>query len=176
MNDKPVNDPKSDLIARMESLSNRSTGVSCRDFPHILKEMKDVTASEWKQVVYFASEQWSFWQAEWLFSPAHSPNTTAKAETEEWRLISRACSDALVEQNPDVRGPLERQQGLTLLRHSLKRRVDYDKTRPLSRLAANVLSRMSFGLNRIGFKSIAERLYSRSLYPKGTLGRTSESL
>jgi len=174
MNDKPVIDPKSDLIARMESLSKGSEGVSYRDFEHLLREMENVSVPQLKQVVYFASDQLGFWEAEWLFSPADSPNTIAAAETEGWRLICRSCTDALVKNVPDVRRPLEQQQNLTLLRHAIKRRVDYDKTRPLSRLAANVLGRMSFGLNKLGFEGIAKRLYSRGLYPKGTVGRTSE--
>lgn len=173
MNDKPVIDPKSDPIARMESLSRGSAGVSHRDFERLLKEMGNVSVPHLNQVVSFASEQLGFWQAEWLFSSAHNPNTIAAAETEGWRLIYRACSDTLVDHVPEVREQLERKHNLTLARHAVERKVDYGKARPLSRLAANVFSRMSFVLNKLGFESAAMRLYSRGLYPKGTVGRTS---
>ena len=174
MDDKTVHDNESDFIARMGSLSKESSGVSFRDFEALLKEGGSLSVQHMKQVVYFASEQLGFWQAEWLFSPADSPNTIASAEAEGWRLIYRACSDALLGQVSEVREQLEHKHNLTLARHCMERNVDYNKTRPLSRLAVNVFSRMSIGINKLGFESIAMQLYSRSLYPKGTVGRIKE--
>ena len=124
MDDKTVTGPESDFIARMESFSKESRGVSYRDFERLLKEGGNLSLQHMNQVVYFASDQLGFWLAEWLFSPAHSPNTIASAETAGWRIIYRACSDELVKNVPNVGGPLEQQQNLALLGHAIKRRVD----------------------------------------------------
>jgi hypothetical protein len=50
MDDKPVIEPKSDLIGRMESLSKGSEGVSYRDFEDLLREMENVSVAQLKQV------------------------------------------------------------------------------------------------------------------------------
>jgi len=165
---------KGDLIARMGFLSNGSSGVLCRDFERALKEMGSVTISEWGQIVTFATNQLGFWEAEWLFSPAHCPNSLAAGEIDAWRLLWHVCADELVKKVPEVKEHLENQKSLILLRHSLQRRVNYNKTRPLEKVFAIVLAKTSFALKKLGFTSIAQNLYGRSLYPKGTVGRTSE--
>jgi hypothetical protein len=70
-----------------------------------------------KQVAFFASDQLGFWRGKWFFSPAHSPNTIARVGTVGWRLIFRACSDALVERVPEVRGQLKCRHNLILVQH-----------------------------------------------------------
>jgi hypothetical protein len=166
--------PKGNLIARMGFLSNGSAGVLCQDFERALKEMGNVTISEWGQVVTFATDQLGFWEAEWLFSPAHCPNNFAAAEIDAWRLLWHVCADELVKKVPEVKDQLENQKSLILLRHSFQRRVNYNKTRPLEKVFAIVLAKISFAFKKLGLISIAQKLYGRSLYPKGTVGRTSE--
>ena len=164
---------RDDLIARMGFLSNGRPGVFCRDFERALKEMGNVTISEWGQVVTFVTDQLGFWEAEWLFSPAHCPNNLAAAEIDAWRLLWHVCADELVRKVPEVKEQLENQKSLILLRHSIQQRVDYNKTRPLARLFAIVFAKTSFALNKLGLASIAQKLYGCSIYPKRTVGRTS---
>jgi hypothetical protein len=164
-----------DITARLRSLANGSKGVSHRDFERVLKEMGNVTISELKEVVTFATDQLGFWRVEWLFSPANCPNTLAEAEIDGWRPLLDVCTDELVKRVPNVKDLLENQRELCLLQHIMQLRIDYNETRPLERLFAIVLSKTSIALNKVGFKSIAEMLYSYSLYPKGTVSRASLS-
>src|SRR3990172_8916324 len=100
---------KGDLIARMGFLSNGRSGVFCRDFERVLKEMGNVTISEWGQVVTFATDQLGFWESEWLFSSAHCPNNLAVAEIDAWRLLWHVCADELAKKVPEVKEQLENQ-------------------------------------------------------------------
>jgi len=162
-----------DITARMRNLSNGTKGVPLRDFERVIGELGDITVSELKEVVYFATEQFGFWEAEWLFSPAHRPNTVAQAEIDGWKLVCRVLTEELVKKVPEVRELSEKRQTQILLRHSLERRINYNKTKPLERLFALVFSTISIALYRLGFTSIAQKLYSYSLYPKGTVGRAN---
>jgi len=162
-----------DITACMRNLSNGTKGVSYQDFERVVREMGDITVSELKEVVTFATDQFGFWQTEWLFSPANSPNAVAATEIDGWKLLCRVFTEKLVKKVPEVKGLLDRQQSLTLLQHNIERRVSYNKTRPLERLFTLVLAKTSFALNKIGFASIAQKLYECSLYPKGTVGRAN---
>jgi hypothetical protein len=170
MNDEPGSE--CDLLAQLESLMNRSIGVSYRDFEGLLREGNaSITVSHWHQVLNFACDQMGFWEAEWFFSPAHSPNTVAKIEMEGWRILWQVIFDILVENVPETKDLLEREQQLRLFEHSLRRGVEYNKTRPLRKLTASVLSQGSFVFKKVGFHSIARNLYAWCLYPKGTVAR-----
>jgi len=171
MNDDPSADR--DFLARLESLTNRHTGVPYRDFASLLKELgnSSMPVSDLHQVLNFTSDQLGLWEAQWLFSPAHSPNTLAKTEAEGWRILWQALFDSLAEKVPDTRALLEREQQLRLLHHSLERGVEFNKTRPLRKVTAIVLSQVSFVLNKIGLHGIARNLYAWGLYPKGTVAR-----
>ncbi len=170
MNDEPA--PESDLLVRLESLTNRSMGVSYRDFERLLREGNaSIPVSHLHQVLNFACDQMGFWEAEWFFSPAHSPNTVAKIEMEGWRILWQGIFNILVENVPDTRDLLEQEQQLRLFGHSLRRGVEYNETKPFRKLTAIVLSQASFVFNKIGFHSIARNLYAWGLYPKGTVAR-----
>jgi len=174
--DDEKKDSTYDITARMRSLANGNKGVSYRDLEQVLREREDIniTISELRQIVTFATNQFGFWMAEWLFSPVQRPNTIAKGEIDGWRLLLRVCTDELVKKVPEVREHLEREKNMVFLRHSLERRIDFNKSRPFEKLFAIVFSSISIALDRLGFKSIARKLYERSLYPKGTVGRVSE--
>jgi hypothetical protein len=174
--DDEKKDSRYDITARMRSLANGKKGVSHRDFERVLREREDIdiTIKELRQLVSFATDQFGFWMAEWLFSPIQSPNMIAKAEVDGWRPLLRVCTDQLVMKIPEVKEHLEKEQDLILLQHSLKRRIDFSKSRPFERYFAMIFSSVSIALDRVGFKGIAHKLYERSLYPKGTVGRASE--
>jgi len=171
MNEDPILDRN--FLVRLETLADGRTGVPYRDFEGLLKELGNgsIPVSHLHQVLNFTCDQLGLWEAEWLFSPAHSPNTVAKTEMEGWRIIWQAFFDLLVEKVPDTRALLEREQELRLLQPSLKLGVEYNETKPLKKVTAIVLSQASFVLNKIGFHRIATNLYVWGLYPKGTVAR-----
>jgi hypothetical protein len=170
MNDKPS--AEHDLLIRLNSLANGCTGVPYREFIRILREGDaSIPVTCLHQVLNLACDQLGFWQAEWLFSSAHSPNTLAKAEMEGWQILWRGIFDTLVENVPSTKDLLEQEQNLKLLQHSLQRGVEYNGKRPFRKIAAIMLSLVSFVLNKIGLHSLANDLYAWGLYPKGTVAR-----
>jgi len=170
MNDEPGSE--CDLLARLECLANRSMGMSYRDFERLLREGNaSIPVSHLNQVHNFACDQLGFWMAEWSFSPAHSPNTVAETETEGWQILCQEIFNTLVENYPDISDLFEQRRKLILLQHSLRRAVEYNKTKPFRKLTAIMLSQASFVFNKIGFHSIARNLYAWCLYPKGTVAR-----
>ncbi len=156
-----------DIIADLRNLSNGSKGLPYRDFEQVLREMGDVTISELRQIVTFTANQFGLWMVEWLSSPVQSPNTIAKGEIDKWRLLLRASTDELVKKAPEEREHLLRKQDLILLRHSLERRVDFNKNRPLEKLFAAVFSNMSLALDKLGFKGIAQKFMDVLYIQKG---------
>ena len=163
---------ENDIIVRLESLSHGKTGVSCRDFKGLIKEFGDLPVAHLEQVITFAADQLGYWESEWMFSPMDSPSKTAVAECEDWRQIWRVCFEALSEQVPDAGELLEHKQTLISLQHAIRRRSDYNRSRTLEKIVTTILGKTSIGLNTLGFKSIAERLYVYALFPKGTVGRS----
>jgi hypothetical protein len=174
MEDQETIRKERDLAAMLEFHFKGHPGVKHQDFERVLKEFVDVTVSELHKVVKFTSDQLGSWEAEWLFSSLDSPNTVAEAEVTGWLMVSRACTNALVERVPQLRGEIDRQQKLISVRHTIERRIDYNKTRWFQRLTTYLLSRISIQLNRIGFQKMANGLYVRSLYPPGTVGRSKD--
>jgi hypothetical protein len=174
MDDQPIVDSESDLLSRLNSFSNNNTGMFHQDFvERILRKMNEnVTASQWNQVVKLVSNQLGFWSAEWLFSPAHSPNIAAAAEVDGWKKIWTVCSDALVKQVPEIRDSNEKMHELILLQYVMKRRLDYDKTRPLEKIIGRIPGDLAIWLNKLGFKSMGKWVMTIALYPKGTTGRS----
>lgn len=88
-----------------------------------------------------------------------------------WRQALQVCAEALIERVPDIKENLIQQHQLTGLSHALKRRVEYNATRPIERISALFLSYASFWLKAIGLKKIGLDLYRLALYPKGSVGR-----
>ena len=161
-----------DLMTRLESFAKERMGVPYREFERVLRECDtSITVACLNQVLKLACDQWGFWEAEWLFSPAHSPNTLAKTEMEGWKALWRGSLDTLVETVPNVKDLLEQEQNLVVFGHSLRRAIEYNKTKPFRKIAAPMLSKLSIVLNKIGLHSIANDLYSWGLYPKGTVAR-----
>lgn len=166
----------SDLTERLSLLSKNSRGVSCQDFKCVLTEMptSDIPIDAWYKITNFTSEQLGFWEAEWFFSWAHSPNTNAQSEMQEWKVVCRACLDALKDKIPTAVDQLEKQHDLIVLRYSIKRAADYNESTPFRKFKATALSTTSFKLNNIGFHRFASYLYALALYPKGTVGRANK--
>jgi len=161
------------LLARLELLAKQSKGVSCQDFERLIKEdgNSSISVSELHKVFDFACDHFGFWEAEWSFSFADSPDNVAKMEREGWEILCHALFDSLVEKIPDARETLEGLRGRSLLLHAMRRRLEYNEGKTFKKLTGVLLSKMSFVFNRLGFRRIAESLYARALYPKGTIAR-----
>ncbi|PKN65432.1 MAG: hypothetical protein CVU57_09950 [Deltaproteobacteria bacterium HGW-Deltaproteobacteria-15] len=170
MNTDPSSE--SDLLSRLGALTSGCMGVQYLEFERILREGdSSIPLTSLHQVLNLACDQLGFWQAEWLFSPADTPNTVAKTEMEGWQIMWRGIFDTLVENVPGTKDSLEREQNLKLLQHSLQRGVEYNQTRPVRKIAAAIFSQVSFALNKVGLASSARGLYEWCLYPKGTVAR-----
>jgi hypothetical protein len=170
MNDELGSIP--DILGQLESMTNKGQGVSHQDFERLLEEgSASIPVSRANQLLDFAGDQVGFWEAEWLFSPAHSPNTNAKTEMEGWRLLWQALLESLSETVPDIRELTEKTQQLKILQHHSQRGLEFNETKPFRKYTAPVLSKLSLALNKIGLRSIAKNLYVWSLYPKGTVAR-----
>ena len=115
MDDKQTNNAGHGLLAQLEILANGRTRVPCRDFEHMLnkEENASIPVSDLHKFLNFACDQLGVWQTDWLFSPVHFPNSVAKTEMEEWRILWQAFFNNLVEQFPDTRDLLERDNVLT---------------------------------------------------------------
>lgn len=161
-----------DFMTHMESFAKERMGVPYREFERVLREGgASIPVTCLHQVLNLACDQLGFWQAEWLFSPAHSPNTLAKTEMEGWQMLWRGIFDTLVENVQSTKDMLEQERNLKLLQHSLRRGVEYNETKHFRKISAPILSQVSFVLNKIGLHSIANDLYAWGLYPKGTVAR-----
>jgi hypothetical protein len=166
MDKQKLPEEKNDLLERLASLSKEGQGVSIQDFMPILDNLPvNVSLHDWHVITNFVSKQLNFWEAEWLFSWEHSPNTKAQAETEGWKLI---CKNKL----PTSIDLIDRRHDLILLNHSLKRAVDYNESSAFRKFKAKVLSEASFKFDKIGLRWFASYLYATALYPKGTVGRS----
>jgi len=176
MEDQQTIPKERNLLALLELHFKGTSGVKHEDFERVLKELTkkfgDATLSEWHKVFNFASDQVGFWGTEWLFSSVDSPDTVAQAEFKGWVIVSRGFMNALVERVPRLRGEIEREHELASLRHTMERRIDYNKTRWLQRFTTYLVSWISIRLNRTGFEKMANKLYTWSLYPPGTVGRS----
>jgi hypothetical protein len=173
MSEQNKTSSESDILTFLESLSNGNIGVTIEHISPFLRNMpENISVTALNQLVIFASDQVGIWGAEWAFSPANAPNTTAKAESARWDKLRAGWVDLLLAQVPDLRETQKHIQEYTEFGHYLKLRLDYNKTKPIQRLSSNILSKISQWLRILGFYNIGKQLYSRALYPKGTVGRT----
>ena len=84
----------------------------------------------------------------------------------------RVYSETLSERVPEFREEIRRDRELSALQQALKKSLEYSRTRPLRRLAAATLSNLAIILDCFGLQNAGSQLYSRALYPSGTVGRS----
>jgi hypothetical protein len=172
--DKPkLPDGKSELLERITSPSKEVHGATYQDFERVFKESakEDISVDDWRKITRFTSDQLGFWETEWLFSQAYSPNMQAKSEMDGWKMICEACLAELKNKIAAAADMIEEQHDLAVLKYSIKRAVDYNESKPSRKFKANVRSSILVKLDEIGLRRFASRLYARALYPKGTVGR-----
>jgi hypothetical protein len=175
MDDLKLPELKSELLDCVTSLSQEGHGVHYLDFECVFRESakEDITVDGWRKITSFTSDQLGFWEAEWLFSSAYSPNMKAKSEMHGWKIICEACLVELKNKISAAADMINEQHNLAVLKYSMKRAVRYNESKPSRKFKANVRSSILVKLDEIGLRRIASRLYVRALYPKGTVGRAS---
>ncbi len=160
------------LLERTAAIAASGKGVSSEEFLALMRQAPEsITPSDMNKVVKMASEQVGYWEAEYMFSRADTPNAAAAAESAGWKNTWSACAETLINLAPELRDKLDEQQRMVALHYHLSRRVEYNSTRPFARVASYVFSYASFALKRIGLRSLAQAIYARGLYPAGTVGR-----
>jgi hypothetical protein len=162
----------------LESLRHWSASNSLiyqSDFQRLLDLMEEeIPLSEWREVVNFASDQCARWEAQWLLSPANSPNAQAAKEAEAWRQSYRVCADTLIRHVPDVRNHVDETHRLRGLGRIMERRLETAPGR-IDRSLAAFLSKVAIKLGRVGLRRASGYLYAAALFPKGTVGRKQYS-
>lgn len=161
-----------DLAGGLEALSTGAAGVTVQSFEGLLKSMpEEMSVAQLNQILNFASDQVGIWKAEYLFSPAYSPDAAAKAESERWEQLRGALLDSLLELVPDVEELTHSKHRLSDAQHIMDKSLHRMDNKPLLRMFFGAVSTVAIGLNRLGFSGLAMQLYASSLYPKGSVGR-----
>jgi hypothetical protein len=161
------------FLASLAAIVEQQDAIAHDRFNSSFQELSDhvFTVAEWKKLVDFATDQFSRWQAEWLFSPASSPNCEAAVEAEAWRQKWIVFSKALSDQIPEIAEPLRRQHDATVAQCIVMRKLQANAARSGARLASHLLSNAAQVLNRIGLRVIARRVMRSAMYPPKTVGR-----
>ena len=159
----------------IQAFVSKSVAVKLEDFEARLKTLTQAEFSpgELHELLNFASEQAGWWTADWLFSEQADPDLGARHQSEAWEKLWAGWHGVLAQTVPEATGELKREHDLIVLGHTLRRRVEFNRTRPVERLVTQFLSSISLLLNKVGLVGIAGKLYERSLYPQGTVGRTA---
>ena len=157
----------------IKTLATKEEYVNYEDFDSNLKalEQQEFSVNELHELLNYSSNQYGYWMSKWYFSPQLNPDNDAKLQTEGWEKLSRAFLSVLIENMPNAEAELQREYNLIAIQHSLKKRVDYNETRIIEKIFTYMLSKTAILLNSVGFSGIASSMYTKSLYPKGTVGR-----
>ncbi len=157
----------------IDSLKSKNPFVNYNDFEKELKEQvqDDLSMKDLHELLKFTSDQYGYWMSNWHFSPETSPDMGAKVQSEGWKLLCQAFLSTLTENAPGAREELQHQLNLIAMRHCLQKRVDYNETKFVEKIHTHLLSKTAILLNKMGFNNIASNMYTKSLYPKDTVGR-----
>ena len=121
MEDQSTTTIDNDLASRLDTLSAKTGAVTVERFRVFLKDMPEkMSIVQLNQILNFASEQVGVWEAAFSFSPAHSPNLNAKAESEQWEQLWNAWSNMLLELAPEITDEVHRRHRLIVVKHSVE--------------------------------------------------------
>jgi hypothetical protein len=163
-----------DIISFLQSLSSENMGVSIKSFDPIIINLPDINISQLNAVTKFASDQASLWEVEWMFSNEGALNFAAKEEMECWDKFWDGLKDELIKHVPKVQEQIIDAHNYNVLEHSIRKSLELRKDKPIEKISAKLLSKLSFFFKRIGLRRVATHLYTMALYPKGSVGRTIE--
>ena len=128
--------------------------------------------SELENILEFISVQCGDWFSRWVCSPANEPDIDAQAEFDNWELLWRAFTQSQFKSFPDrlevITDAHIKQRDMRLLAHA-NRSNNRGFLRRFSKICSYWASRF---FSSIGLNWIANMIFSRSMYPKGSVGRT----
>jgi hypothetical protein len=172
MKDELGSETDGDLVSRLEDLVPTGAAVTVVAFEAFTQNFSEkMSVMQLRHILDFASRQVGAWEAEYSFSPADSPNTAAKTESERWEALWVAWSERFIKLVPDIAEQTHRIHRLISAKPSLERAVRYNEQSPLRKMVAGTVSRIAIALGKIGVSGLATQLYAFSLYPKGSVGR-----
>lgn len=162
------------FLRSLDALSQGKMQVRCDHFQQSVQDLSaSILAEDFAKIVAFSADQLGRWDAEWLFSPALTPDSDAACEKEAWAAAWETNSNALMEVFPALRANLKRERDLICLSRIMEKRREYNRGKPLTEFTRNVLSRVGLLLCRIGLQSTGHFLYKRALFPPNTVGRAN---
>jgi hypothetical protein len=164
---------KKDFLTSLEQLTTQAAAISHDQMMTALESVpvNVFTAPELYKLVDFALDQIGQWQVKWLFSSAQAPDTIAQTEADAWERLWDLFAKSLVETVPEIKDQLRGIKDSSIAERLLQRKLEQDRGSRAAMLASSMMSRLANMLNRLGCQGIARTLYTRALYPSGTVGR-----
>ena len=134
---------------------------------------QNIDPGDLRKLLTIVSEHRAYWTANWQFSNSNSPDVNAKSEFEDWDQLWEASAITLNEFVSVPIDVLREECDLICLQESLKRRVRFNEENGRERKLTSIYSYLAIRLNKVGLRALANNIYTKSLYPKGTVGRAS---
>jgi hypothetical protein len=173
MNESDGGNAQHDISESIAALLKENAYVSYVDFERVLEEgEEDIPVKQMDEALKFISNQSGLWQAEYFFSPEHSPDENAKQEMDGWGLLWEGCSKAFADYLPDGIDMITRRHNIMVALPSTERRVEFNKNKTFERILTSVFSKSALWINKLGLYSLAVSLMNASMFPKGTVGRS----
>lgn len=166
---------KVDFLASLDQISSQADPVQFALMLEAYKSIpeRNLTLPENCKVIDFAVDQMGKWQVRWYWSSVKSPDVAAQKESIDWGHFWKASVNALEKADGKLGGILTEQKSKVLLLHQIQRKVENDRDKPFSQITSHIMGRLSFGLSKLGFRSLAREVYKKSIWPPGTVARSS---
>ena len=175
MNEPGGNNSQNDIIESIDALLRENAYVNYIEFERVLEDgEEDIPIKHMDEILRFISNQTGLWHAKYFFSPGQSTDVNAKQEMDGWDLMWQGCSNAFADILPDGMDLITRRHDMVVLQLSMESRVEFYENRPLERFATAALAKSAHWVNKLGFSNLAGTLMNASMFPKGTVGRSSE--
>jgi hypothetical protein len=157
----------------LKSLDVLSQGKALVRVDHFQSLSASVLPEDSAKVVEFSATQIGLWDAEWLFSPAATPDSDAACESEAWVAVWKTTSQTLMGALPVSSAELTRERDQVCLRIVAEKSLETNEGKPITRFAIGVLASVCLLLLRIGLSTTACRYCRRILFPLNTVGRAN---
>src|SRR5512136_508706 len=138
MDEQYLGSPAYQFLRGLDTLRQRKIQVRCDHFQQSVQDLSaSIPAKEFAKIVDFCADQLGRWDAEWLFSPAPTPDSDAACEKEAWAALWEKNSDALMKVLPASSAQLKRERDLICLRGIMEKRREYNRGKPLAEITRN---------------------------------------
>jgi hypothetical protein len=162
-----------DDTTELDQVYNSSHLYHSDEFETLLErsESELVDLSDLEFALDFISIQCGDWFSRWSCSPADEPDIDAQAEFDNWEMIWRAFTQSHFKRLPDELDEATRRHGKQRDKRLLKYVSHLNQSKPLSRLFRSLCYHISAFLDFIGLYRFANLIYSRTVFPKHSVGR-----